>query len=123
MLVDNAPDIVVAGLSDRLTGLVAQLEGSQPDVLLLDWDLSDRSMAEFLASVKHLEPRPIIIVLSARTTEKDAFIAAGAHYFIPKDAPPDELLPILNLILQEESRRPDYERKADVLSQKPAGTG
>jgi DNA-binding NarL/FixJ family response regulator len=88
----------VVGLSDRLPGLFSQLEGSQPDVLLLDWELSAQPIEELLTKFHNLESRPEVIILSARPNEKEKIMAAGADHFIPKDAPPDELLPILNRI-------------------------
>jgi DNA-binding NarL/FixJ family response regulator len=88
----------VVGMSDRLPGLFSQLEGSQPDVLLLDWELSAQPMVDLLTNFHKLESRPEAIILSARPDKKERIMAAGADHFIPKDAPPDELLPILNRI-------------------------
>jgi DNA-binding NarL/FixJ family response regulator len=88
----------VVGMSDRLPGLLSQLEGSQPDVLLLDWELSAQPMVDLLTKLHNLESRPEAIILSARLNEKERIMAAGADYFIPKVAPPDELLPILKRI-------------------------
>jgi DNA-binding NarL/FixJ family response regulator len=96
LLVEQEPANVVVGISDRLAGLLAQLEGSEPDALLLDLDLPLQSTADLLAEIQALERRPEIIVFSARPREKGALMAAGAYYCITKDSPPDELLPILN---------------------------
>lgn len=96
MLLDHEPGMVVVGMSDRLPGLLAQLQGSQPDVLLLDWELSDQPMTDLLTDVHNLERRPETIVLSTRPQEKENIMAAGAYYLICEDAPPDKLLPVLN---------------------------
>ena len=96
MFVDHEPGMVAVGLADRLTSLLAQLEGSEPDVLLLDWTLPDQSMADLIRDLYKLERRPKIIVFSNRPKDKEMLMAAGADYFICKDSPPDELLPILN---------------------------
>lgn len=96
MFVDRQSGMAVVGLSDRLTGLLAQLKASEPDVLLLDWEIPVQSIVDLLTDLHDLERPPKTIVLSIRTGEKKTIMAAGADYFISKDAPPDELLPILN---------------------------
>ena len=96
MFLDKEPGIGVVGLSDRLTGLLRQLEGSEPDVLLLDWKSPVQSLAATLGAFCKLERRPKTVVFSTRPEDEGAIKAAGADYFISKDAPPDELLPILD---------------------------
>lgn len=109
LLLHQEPGIVVVGLSDRLAGILAQLEGAQPDVLLLDWELSDQSMMPLLTDIHDFEFQPKIIIFSAKLNEKEKIMAAGADFFICKDAPPDELLPILNTLKlpKTENRKPD----------------
>ena len=96
MFLDDEHGMSVVGLSDRLVGLLAQLEGSEPDVLLLDWVSPIQVMADLLADLDKLKRRPKTIVFLTKSGEKKTTLAAGVDYFIPKDAPPDELLPILN---------------------------
>lgn len=96
LLLDHQPGMFVVGISDRLTGLLAQLKASEPDVLLLDWELPVQKMADLLTDMQDLELPPKTIILSISPREKETIMAAGADYFITKDAPPDELLPILN---------------------------
>ena len=64
------PGIVMAGMSDRLHGLLIQLEGCQPDVLLLDWELCQQPMMDLLSELHNLDSRPKIIVLSRDFTNK-----------------------------------------------------
>ena len=104
LFLEKEPGMAVVGISDRLTGLLAQLEGSEPDVLLLDRVSPLKSLATLMTQLCNLVRRPKTIVFSSRPEEKEAIIAAGADYFIPKDAPPDDLLPILNDIRLSEDR-------------------
>jgi len=104
MLLNQEPGMIVVGMSDRYQGLLAQLEGSQPDVLLLDWELSVQPAKELLTKVRNVESQPKIIVLTARTLKMETIIEAGANYLIYKDAPPDELLPILNKMQLSETK-------------------
>jgi len=98
LLLENEPGMLVVGITDRLTGLSTQLEVSQPDVLLLEWELPFKSLAGLLTDIHNLECPPKIIYFSSRPGGKKKIITAGADHFIVKDAPPDELLPILNNI-------------------------
>ena len=98
LLLEQEPGIFVVGITDRLPGLLVHLEASQPDVLLLEWELSFKSMAKLLSDIHNLEYPPKIVLLSSRPEEKEKITAAGADHFISKDAPPDELLPFLTNI-------------------------
>jgi DNA-binding NarL/FixJ family response regulator len=98
LLLDHQPGMAVVGLSDRLLGLFNQVEGAQPDVLLLDWDLSDHTMADFFANIRILERRPQVIVLSIIPQDNEAIRSIGADFIFCKNAPPDELIPVLNEI-------------------------
>ena len=95
LLLDDEPGMVVVGITDRLPGLLPQLEASQTDVVLLDWDLPFQSMADLLKDIKNLESPPEVIYLSNRLEDKTMMLAAGADHFITKNSPPDELLPAL----------------------------
>jgi len=97
LLVDQEPGMVVMGITDRLTGLLIQLEATQPDVLLLEWEISFTELEDLLTDIHNLKFRPEIILLSNKPEEEGKMIAAGADYFISTDAPPDNLLPILRL--------------------------
>ena len=87
--------MVVVGITDRLSGLLTQLEATQPDVLLLSWEIPFQTIADLLVNIRKLGRSLKIIFLSGRPGEEEKIIEAGADYFISKDAPPDKLLPIL----------------------------
>jgi DNA-binding NarL/FixJ family response regulator len=93
---DQEPGMIVAGVADRLTGLISQLEGAQPDALVLDWDLIVEPLEKVFDDLHKLEHQPKIIVLSRDPLIKESILAAGAIFFICKDAPPDTLLSVLN---------------------------
>ena len=88
--------MTVVGITDRLPGLIVQVEATQPDVLLLEWDFSSQEMPAILTNIRHCVSPPIVIYFSNHIQEKEAVFAAGADYFIAKNAPPDSLLPILH---------------------------
>jgi DNA-binding NarL/FixJ family response regulator len=96
MFLDHVPGMVVVGMSDRSEGLSILVGASQPEVLLLDNDLTKEATAKIVGDLHLLENPPKIIVLSLVPQIKEAILAAGAEGFICKDSPPDDLLPILN---------------------------
>lgn len=95
LFLDHEPGMAVVGITDRLPNLLSQLWATKPDVLLLEWELPFKEIEKLLSDIHNLTHRPLIIFLSSRPDEEEEMIAAGADYFIPKDAPPDKLLPIL----------------------------
>jgi DNA-binding NarL/FixJ family response regulator len=92
------PGLLVVGIAVGANGLVAQVELSQPDVLLLDWRLPGRPARELLADLCALERRPRIIVLAVRPEVESEAMAAGADAFVAKSAPPDRLVAVLRRI-------------------------
>jgi DNA-binding NarL/FixJ family response regulator len=95
LLLDHVPGMAVIGITDRIPNLLSQLWATQPDVLLLEWDLPFNEIEDLLSDIHNLNRRPMIIFISGKPEEEEKLIAAGADYFISKDAPPDMLIPIL----------------------------
>jgi len=96
LLLDQEPGIVIAGITDRLTGLITQLEATQPDIVLLEWKIPLQSIFDLLTGIHNLGNPPKVIYLSSKPEEEAKIIGAGADYFIAKNAPPDQLVLILN---------------------------
>jgi len=95
MLLESEPGLVVIGMSDRRAGLLTMVGTSQPEVVLLDDGLAKQATAHLVGDLHHLKCHPKIIVLSLDSTTAAATLAAGADGFVGKNAPPDELLPLL----------------------------
>ena len=97
------PGMNVTGMAVQTNGLLAQLEASRPDVLLLDWQLPGASVEELLDQINALEPPPKIIVLSVRPEVEKLALAAGADGFICMNEPPDELLGVVRWLRDSSS--------------------
>jgi len=95
---ENVPGMAVVGITDRLQNLLPQLEASQACILLLEWRLTPQAMAELLEKIHQLPYPPQVIYFSSDQEEERQIGAAGADYVILKNAPPDELVPIINRI-------------------------
>jgi DNA-binding NarL/FixJ family response regulator len=107
MLLDTEPGMAVAGMSDRLQGLAEQIEASQPDVLILERNEPLPQITALITNIHNLVHPLVIVYLSSRAKEQDPIMAAGADYFVLKNAPPDELLSILNNLRLPETKEPD----------------
>ena len=95
VLLHQEPGMAIVGLAVHSRGLFAQVAASQPDVVLLDWQLPDRPAASVLADLHSLERRPRIIVLYVRPEVEQEARAAGADAFVAKTASSDQLVAIL----------------------------
>jgi DNA-binding NarL/FixJ family response regulator len=98
LFLENDTGLIVVGLSDRISGLLTQLVGSQPDVLILDGELSSPPVKDLLSELSNLEHRPQTIILTSEPEAAELIRGTTADYYISKVAPPDELLPILTQI-------------------------
>jgi DNA-binding NarL/FixJ family response regulator len=104
LVLNQEPGMTVVGITDRLPGLTIQVEATQPDVLLLEWEFSSQEMPTILTNIRNCLSPPKVIYFSNHLEEKEAAFAAGADYFIAKNAPPDSLLPILHGIYTDKPR-------------------
>ena len=78
----------VAGANE----LLAQLEATYPNLVLLDWGLPGVPAAELLSELRKTSPKTSVIVLSGRPEVEEAALSAGADAFVSKTDPPERLL-------------------------------
>ena len=72
--------------------LLAQIEMTSPDLVLLDWELPGRRALSSPAALRAVCPDLVVIALSGRPEAKRAALAAGADGFVSKTDPPERLL-------------------------------
>jgi len=78
----------VANAQDLLT----QAQTSQPDLLLLDWELPGLDNLNLLLALRERCPNLPIIALSGRLEARQMALEAGVDAFISKGEPPEQLL-------------------------------
>jgi|WetSurMetagenome_2_1015567.scaffolds.fasta_scaffold324118_2 two-component system, NarL family, nitrate/nitrite response regulator NarL len=96
LLLGSERGMVLVGITDRLLGLVPQVDATQPDVLLLDWVLSSEALASLISRIRSLGHPLKIVFLSSKPENEQEVLETGADYFIAKNAPPDKLLLFLH---------------------------
>ena len=72
--------------------LVQRCGDIKPDVILLDWELSDQSMVTVIPVLRQLAPNLRIIAMSGRPEAEKAAFHAGADVFVSKGDNSDKLL-------------------------------
>jgi two-component system invasion response regulator UvrY len=85
---------------------LAQLFGSQPDVLLLDINMPGRSGFEVLKDVNHTYPKLPVIMVSVQSESQYALrcLRAGAAEYVNKDSASEELVPAIKKIMESGAR-------------------
>jgi DNA-binding NarL/FixJ family response regulator len=82
----------VVGEAAEIQSLLAQVEATQPDLVLLDWSMGDSTPAAQVTALRQACPQVAVIVLSAQPGVEEAALEAGADAFVSKADPPELLL-------------------------------
>ena len=86
------PDIGTVTLVDSADNLLAQVEASSADVVLLDWDRCAANASDSVVLVRRLRPDLAVIALSAGPEARQHALASGATGFVSKGDPPERVL-------------------------------
>ena len=92
LFLQNRPGLDVVAEADDIQTLLTQAEAAQPDVILLDWDVCSRRLADLISALHLLESQPGLILINAPAESKQAALAVGADACVVKGAPPKSLL-------------------------------
>ncbi len=95
LLLEQEPGLSVVGEVTDMDSLLAELDETRPDLLLLDWGLPGLCTADQPAALSEYYPRLKVVVLSVHPEEQCAALAAGADAFVSKCNPPERLLAAL----------------------------
>jgi two-component system NarL family response regulator len=92
-LLNNAPDIVVAGEATTGNQTIEKFKDLHPDVVVLDLRMPDGGGIHALAGIREACPDAKVLVLSSYANEEEVYQAlqAGASGYVLKDVGPDEL--------------------------------
>ncbi len=98
MVFNQEPGMSVVGQASQVGTLLMKIQLTQPDVVLLDWELPGQPTADLLSAIHALTSRPKVIVLSSWLEVEPIALTAGADTFISKGDPPERLLSTLRAI-------------------------
>jgi DNA-binding NarL/FixJ family response regulator len=106
LLLEHEPGLHVVGEAAEVDNLLAQVEATQPDLMLLDWELPDSSVSNsspgsgsrLISALRTYWPHLRVIALSGRLEARQAALTAGVDAFVSKGDPPEQLLTTLRAI-------------------------
>jgi DNA-binding NarL/FixJ family response regulator len=92
VLLDSQPGLEVVGQATYAQDLSVQVEATEPDLVLLAWELSGLDALGSIPALREVRPHLMVIVLSGRPEARQAALDAGADVFVSKTDPPEHLL-------------------------------
>jgi DNA-binding NarL/FixJ family response regulator len=101
MLFETVPEFVVSGSFSDAENLLAKLEISLPDVILMDIDMPGINGIAAVKEVRQALPECIIIMQTIHDDESKIFesLKAGAHGYLTKDTKPAQLIEFIHQAL------------------------
>jgi DNA-binding NarL/FixJ family response regulator len=92
LLVDGEPAATVVGSAAEGDGLLALIQTARPRIVIAEWELPGRPVADILRHFAQSTQRPKFIILGGIQEMEAEAIAAGADAFVDRTDPPESLL-------------------------------
>jgi DNA-binding NarL/FixJ family response regulator len=96
LLLEHEPDVAILGEAVDTTGLLDWIKATEPDLILLDWELPGLPATALLPLLHALHPNLRVVALSGRPEARQAALDAGVDAFVSKGDPPERLLAAVN---------------------------
>jgi len=101
------PSVTIVGVTSEAESLLALIKFTRPDIVVADWDLPGRPLAELLDEAHTNGGKPKWIVLGPSTTVREPALQAGAAAFVVRGDPPEVLLRAFRLTRTRLSSPPE----------------
>lgn len=100
-LVQSEPDLTVCGEAEDARHAVEAIDRLNPDIVLLDMGLPDKSGLELLKDVRAMHPALPVLVISMHdeTLYAERVLRAGGRGYIMKQAGPDKIIEAIRKVL------------------------
>ena len=105
ILIEQETEYNVVGEATELCDLLMQAQRIQPDMVLLDWELSNLRVADLIPVLRVLCPGLKIVALSVRPEARKSAIDAGVDAFVSKGDQPEKLLEAIDSIGSKDEKR------------------
>ena len=100
VLLNEQSDLYVVAEAGDSHELLKKVEATCPDVILLDWDMLDRSTPILIKTISALDRKSAVIAMSVESDHQQVAMDSGADAFVNLGDPPSELLVTINKTLQ-----------------------
>jgi DNA-binding NarL/FixJ family response regulator len=98
VLLEQEMELDTVSEAEDMESLLLRMESDQPELILLDWELSGKSMILFIPILRQLVKGLKIVALSVRPEAARAAREAGVDAFISKGENSDRLLKVIGTI-------------------------
>jgi len=100
-LLEQEAGLSVVGEASEIGSLVARAKEISPDLILLDWELTNLKISDVIPVLRQLCPSLKIIALSSRPEAAKSALGSGADAFVSKGDHPEKLLDAIRDIGKE----------------------
>lgn len=90
------PGLNVVGEAINAKGLLVQTEITQPDLVILDWELRGVPKPRLLRTLHSIHPPVCVIAFNGDFKGRRAALNAGVDTFVSRAEPPERLLAAVN---------------------------
>lgn len=98
VLLEQEEEIDIAGEAEDLESLLARTEYDRPELILLDWELSGKSMTRIVPVLRKVVKGLRIIAMSVRPEAARTAKEAGVDAFVSKGENSDRLLKTIHAL-------------------------
>lgn len=95
LLLEQAHGLSVVAEAATAQSLLDQARETNPDLVLLDWELPGRHAGDLVDDLRAISPSTAVIALSGRPEALRSSLDAGADAFVSKTQPPEDLVQAL----------------------------
>ena len=99
LLLETRLDLEVITEARDMEHVLAQVEDTHPDLIILDWELPGRPTRERVSVLRALVPGLKIFIINTQPEIQQQVLAEGADAFICKTDPPVKLLEVLQKLI------------------------
>jgi two-component system nitrate/nitrite response regulator NarL len=110
LMLDHQPEFRVVGFADSAETLLDQLDGLNPDAILLDWDLAALTAESTIPALRACCPHCCLLMTSVRAELANHIERFGVDGFLSKQLSPDDFTATLRGFVQSKE---ENEKKAD----------
>ena len=97
-LLEQEPELSVVGEASEAKDLLARVQETRPDLVLIDWELPGLRAADLLPALRAICCPMMVVALSGHKEMRQKALAAGANAFVSKEEPLNRLLTILRTV-------------------------
>jgi DNA-binding NarL/FixJ family response regulator len=91
-MLEQEPELNVVGTAAKAVDLQQQVRKTQPDLVLLDWDVAELQASDLVSNLHSIHSSLKVVAFSQNTDARQEALAAGADAFVSRETPFEWLL-------------------------------